>query len=648
MDRKQRTCAAITLGVGILHVILCTHSLAAPSAADALVFKPIQPNVDYYQPTKQEIAQCTIRAENQGDATAWVVRNAQGETLRRFADTNGDNIVDLWCYYNDGLESYRDIDSDFNKKADQYRWFQTSGTRWAVDKNEDGRIDYWKVISAPEVAEELVWALKTRDPARFQLLLLTPKELENLGFGERQTKELAAGIRAAPAAFSKLAADQKIVTPQTDFADFYRTRPATIPAGTDGSTKDITIHDNATALVTTGENHEQIYLGTLVAVGDTWKLLDAPTVGSDNPGGLLTRSLEGAAQVPAAATGPSEEMQKWMAELERLDAQASNATPNQQGPLTDQRADILQKLADASNDDSARAEWIRQMVDMLSSAAQDANAVYPKGLERLDELADNLAEKDPNDPLISYVKFRRMWAENSISQQAPDADFSKIQEKWLADLEAFANAYPNSDDSAEALLQLGMSHEFANRVDKAKQWYQKLVKDFPNSRQAAKAKGVLRRLDSIGKPIRFNAKDVRGNSVNIAAPPYLGRVVLIQFWGTVDDRCQEDMDTLKELYAKYGGRGGFEIIGVCLDKDPKTMQAFLAKNRYLWRQIHEPGGFDGKLANELGVMTLPMMILVDQKGTVVGNNIFPANLEDELKRLLGAAAAQNPRGSQRR
>ena len=122
--------------------------------------------------------------------------------------------------------------------------------------------------------------------------------------------------------------------------------------------------------------------------------------------------------------------------------------------------------------------------------------------------------------------------------------------------------------------------------------------------------------------------------------------MLIQFWSTIDDRCQQDMDALKDLYAKYGGRGGFEIIGVCLDRDPKAMQAFLAQNRYLWPQVQEPGGFDGELANQLGVMTLPMMILVDQKGTVVADNIFVANLEGELKRLLGAAAAQNPPGKQ--
>ena len=47
----------------------------------------------------------------------------------------------MWCYFLDGLEVYRDIDSNFNGKADQYRWFHTAGTRWGTDKNEDGRID---------------------------------------------------------------------------------------------------------------------------------------------------------------------------------------------------------------------------------------------------------------------------------------------------------------------------------------------------------------------------------------------------------------------------------------------------------------------------------------------------------------------------
>ena len=60
----------------------------------------------------------------------WIVRDGNGRILRSFVDTNGDNVVDLWCYYQGGIEVYRDIDRNFNGKPDQYRWLNTAGTRW--------------------------------------------------------------------------------------------------------------------------------------------------------------------------------------------------------------------------------------------------------------------------------------------------------------------------------------------------------------------------------------------------------------------------------------------------------------------------------------------------------------------------------------
>ena len=629
---------AASLGIGLSSSWVRAE---APTAAQALILTPIQPNAAYHRPSEPEIPKCTIRAERQAGITSWIVRNGRGETLRRFSDTNADNVVDQWCYFNGGLESYRDIDADFNGKADQYRWFHTSGTRWGIDKNEDGRVDYWKVISAPEVAEELVWALKARDRARFELLLMKPSELAEVGFGKRRAERLSTALTAAPAAFSKLAADQTIVTRTSEFVDFYRARPATIPAGSEGSTKDITVHDNASALVETGDKHDQLFLGTLVAVGETWKLLDVPALGSNSQpqNGLLMATSGSDGDATAIPGGPSDEMQKLMAKLEQLDRQADQLPPDQRAANTDQRADLLASLSKAADDDEMRGEWIRQLADMLVSAIQEGN--YPQGTGRLNQLIEQLSAEDENDPLIGYVKFRLMWAEYGLSQQAPDVDIAEIQQKWQADLEEFANQNATSPEAAEAMLQLGMSHEFAGRLEPAKEWYQKLVDGFPRNAQANKARGALRRLGSVGKPIRFSEKDGRGNLVDLAAPPYRGRIVLIQYWATWDERCKDDMDKLKELYAKYGGRSGyFEIIGVCLDVSPDAMQTFLTENRYPWRQIHEPGGIDGRLANEMGVMTLPLMILVDQKGNVVDDSIFVAELEAELKRLSGTATAQ--------
>ena len=66
-----------------------------------------------------------------------MVKNGAGQMLRIFVDTNADNTVDQWSYYKDGVEVYRDIDSNHNGKADQCRWLNTAGTRWGIDKNED-------------------------------------------------------------------------------------------------------------------------------------------------------------------------------------------------------------------------------------------------------------------------------------------------------------------------------------------------------------------------------------------------------------------------------------------------------------------------------------------------------------------------------
>ena len=281
LRKKMRS----ALGFSAIVMGSCVQTVAAaeaPTPAQALTLTPIQPHVEYSTPSKEEAAQCTIRPEKDNGITSWVVRNKQGEVLRKFADTNNDNVVDQWCYFSNGLEVYRDIDSNFNGKADEYRWLNTAGIRRGPDKNEDGKVDAWAIISPHEVAEQVVFALKSKDPARFQMLLLTPEELNGLGFGKARAESTAASVKAAPAAFSQIMAEQKVVGPQTRFVDFGSARPGMIPAGSDGSTKDIIICDNGTALVQNDSKSDQIFLGTLVQVGNTWKLIDVPVVGSEN------------------------------------------------------------------------------------------------------------------------------------------------------------------------------------------------------------------------------------------------------------------------------------------------------------------------------------------------------------------------------
>ena len=150
---------------------------AAPTAAQILSFSPHQPGIDCTTPAADQVKNCKVGLIKGRKGSGWLMTDATGNSVRRFYDSNDDNKIDVWCYYKDGIEVYREVDSNFNGKPDQYRWLHTAGSRWGVDINEDGRIDSWKVISPEEVSQEILRAVATQNLARLQALVIQDSEL---------------------------------------------------------------------------------------------------------------------------------------------------------------------------------------------------------------------------------------------------------------------------------------------------------------------------------------------------------------------------------------------------------------------------------------------------------------------------------------
>jgi thiol-disulfide isomerase/thioredoxin len=605
---------------------------AAPSAEEALKFTPLQPGVDYDRPRPEDFAKCKIKLM---DGRRWVVESPDGVVLREFVDTNGDKRVDQWSYYKDGLEVYRDIDSDYNGKPDQCRWFHTAGSRWGLE-NEDGVIVSWKSISAEEAAAEVVAAIATQDVDRFARLILTPDELKSLGLGKSRLEAVNEKIGKLVGGFKAMASRQKTVSPQSAWVQFSAGRPGIVPAGTDGSTKDIRVYENATAIVETAGKHGQVQIGTLIQVGDVWRLIDMPQPVVEGQASTAQSGFFFQASTPlhderTAAAGPSDAFQKLLGELEILDRESGKSpatTPAEQATVTTKRAALLEQIAAAAKNAEDRAVWIRQLADMILAAVQSGG--YPDGAQRLAALLEKLRTNDADKNLAAYVKLRQLTAAYALSWQAPKADFSKIQAEWLKNLEQYIGDYPAASETAEAMLQLASAQELSGQDAEAKKWYVRIAKDFPDSPAARKANGAQVRLESVGKIITLAGKSSKGGSVDLEE--LRGKIVLIQYWATWCVPAKADMATLKELANKYGR--SFAIIGVSLDSNVKELNAYLAENPLPWSQIYEEGGLDSRPANALGILTVPTMILVDREGKVVSRNVSIAELETELKRLV--------------
>jgi thiol-disulfide isomerase/thioredoxin len=368
-----------------------------------------------------------------------------------------------------------------------------------------------------------------------------------------------------------------------------------------------------------------------------WRLIDTPQnlregQASSGAGFFFQASLANLpdSKQPEINAGLSEEAQKLIAEYQKIDQQLSGATTTaRQHALNAQRADALEKLIDATTDAENRANWIRQYADTVGPAAQSGD--FPEGVKRLESLLAKLARESTDKDLLAYVKYRYLTAQYGQAIQDPKADFAKIQEHWLATLEQFVKDYPGSPDSADAMLQLALAQEFAGKDDDAEKWYQRIVTEHPGSPLAKKAAGAVTRLNSIGKSIPLKASTIDGKTFDLSA--YRGRIVLIHYWATWCEPCKQDLSVLRQLLAKYG-RDGLVLVGVNLDNERQTAAQFLTSNRLPWPQIYEEGGLDSRPATELGILTLPTMILVDKQGRVVRRNVSAGELEAELAKLM--------------
>lgn len=369
MDRPSHPLLA---AIAITAICTSTSALAAPpSPQAALALKPVQPDVEYERVPPDEADKCTVRDLSIDGWSGWEVVVPDGSLLRRFADTNEDKKVDLWCYYNFGAEVYRDIDENFNGKADQYRWLSTGGIRWGLDDDEDGLIDRWKQISAEEVTAEVVAALRDQDANRFSRLLISKSEIESLGLGRNQSERISTKADRAARDFEGLATRQKAVGRDAKWVQFAAASPGVVPSGTEGSTSDVIVYENAVAMFEQGEQSGQLMVGTLIRVGDTWRLVELPSVGDGETVAQTTGNFftPGGSTSETSARGGSitRETQQLVAELETIDQKLETTQQASEiAMLHKRRGDIVEKLIAGSENQTERDTWVRQLVDLLS------------------------------------------------------------------------------------------------------------------------------------------------------------------------------------------------------------------------------------------------------------------------------------------
>ncbi len=634
-----------------------------PEPASLLAFKPMLRGVDYDDPaSKDEVATCKVEivTTHDGKEVGFALRDVQGKLLRKFVDTDlrktrrgkeAESIthIDRWSYFRDGFEVYRESDTNEDGILDEVRWLNVGGTRVGevkpavVNGRSVYRIVAWKRISAEEASKVLVQALISGDLALLETVMAKPEEIKSLGLPDDLAKKVTESTASRLDAVKAIQPQLKGWDGETTWARFDGMMPHVIPAdAAPGLGKDVLLYENAVIFVNpSGKNADPrslayLHVPELIQLGDTWKFLDLPRAVDPNQpvvGELAQGSLRSFLYNADAGAVESESSISPEILKELADHDAKRAAIEDEKTLAQWHLDhiaILKKAVESAPSEADKLNFYKLIVHDLAEAYR--TGLYPQGAKVLDDM---IAQ---GGKIGSFAAYRKALAEFDIEADKPGADLQKVQATLVERLTKFLADYPQSDEVPEVLFQIATVHEFNGAEEEARASWTRLAEQHADSPAGKKAAGALHRLDLEGKPLDLSGPTIDGKQASTTDAK--GKTLLVLYWMSMTEPDRREIEELTKIYEKFHAKG-LEVLSVNLDPDRAALDEYLKTASLPWPVIFEEGGLDSRLANELGIISTPTMILVNEEGQVVSSKIRKAS---EIEKYLEKPLAARPVG----
>lgn len=114
----------------------------------------------------------------------------------------------------------------------------------------------------------------------------------------------------------------------------------------------------------------------------------------------------------------------------------------------------------------------------------------------------------------------------------------------------------------------------------------------------------------------------------------LGKFTIIEFWASSCGPCRMEHPRLRMVYNKYH-KLGLNIIGISADDNLDDWSSAIKQDTITWLNVSDLRSFNNKAFMIYGIKAIPTLILLDEKGIILDENIqigfFESRLEQEFK-----------------
>ncbi|MBO5710312.1 MAG: AhpC/TSA family protein [Rikenellaceae bacterium] len=130
----------------------------------------------------------------------------------------------------------------------------------------------------------------------------------------------------------------------------------------------------------------------------------------------------------------------------------------------------------------------------------------------------------------------------------------------------------------------------------------------------------------------LNLPDMFGNNIRLSSVNN-GKVVLLDFWVTVDPNAKMKNFEIKKVYEKYHDKG-FEVYQIALDLNKSAWVTAVQDSKLPWISVCDFKGANSPAARLYNVQKVPANYLINAKGEIIGKNLTDAELNKKLAELF--------------
>lgn len=224
-------------------------------------------------------------------------------------------------------------------------------------------------------------------------------------------------------------------------------------------------------------------------------------------------------------------------------------------------------------------------------------------------------------------------------QNNPD-DARQIEELGARVLQAEATY---RDTLIHAVQELGTSIAIYPTMvrwngDKHMDYYEELAADFTEEYEGLEVAElvsekvrILKQVSIGGKVSEITAPNPDGEKMSLYNN--LGEYTLIDFFGSWCGPCRAESKHLNEMYTQYND-DGFEIFGFGVEFDRQSWLRALDQDNRSWTNVSTVNGYEGEIAREYAITSLPKNFLVDEDGIIIAKDMHGEELEEKLVELF--------------